>query len=534
MILFLALFLAVSLPSPADDEALLRAAIFLSGASDAEQLDESILEQLSLCRSSPLKLNRLNAARLASTGILTTYQAASIVDYRSCSGDILSWEELALLDGFSEETVEVLKPFLSLESRNPPGAVADSVYRVKQELLLRVTEKNAGAKYRLGSQDFSLALARRYSAGGGSGSGHIKAAFGAHEFVLGAYNLRFGQGVSHWSAFRLSGLSTLNAFLQHGSALSPVQSFAPSGAHQGLAWQYSTLHFQGLVSASLPGFAAVRGMYRFRSGEVGASALWDSGRPVFSLEGRLGLPRAEMCWEASLTPWTAAGNLSAILKPGERFRLAFQGRVLPSRFTGKKNGEYALASGAEYRFSRTNFLSFTADAALLPVPLSEPRRRQFRSYALWQCAPGEENTLKLRFDTKIPSWSPPRLEFRADFLRDGPAPLALRADAVRCDGWGFLSYAEFGRRDPSFSAYFRITAFSTDGWNSRIWSYERDVPGSFSVPAYNGHGFAFTLYGSVKYTIRKWTFKACVRSGVQIKKEKPAQASLHFQTVLQR
>ena len=38
------------------------------------------------------------------------------------------------------------------------------------------------------------------------------------------------------------------------------------------------------------------------------------------------------------------------------------------------------------------------------------------------------------------------------------------------------------------SFWFRFCIFRTDGWDSRIYAYENDLPGSFNVPAFSGEG----------------------------------------------
>ena len=86
----------------AQDEEVLRAARFLSGASSDEEVDAYWVSQLEARQGRRI---RINSARIRSDGLLTEYQIASLSDYRATAGDILSWEELALVDGFSAEFV---------------------------------------------------------------------------------------------------------------------------------------------------------------------------------------------------------------------------------------------------------------------------------------------------------------------------------------------------------------------------------------------------------------------------------------------
>jgi hypothetical protein len=43
----------------------------------------------------------------------------------------------------------------------------------------------------------------------------------------------------------------------------------------------------------------------------------------------------------------------------------------------------------------------------------------------------------------------------------------------------------------------------TDGWASRIYAYERDIPGAFSVPAWYGHKAGLSFVAGVSYRSRK-------------------------------
>ena len=113
------LLCAFALPAAAQDQEVLKAAMLLCGASTEEEVDEVLIDQLESLRGRPL---RVNSNHLRASAILSDYQVAVIRDYRATSGDILSFEELSLLEGFTKADVEALKPFLSLESTRLPGA----------------------------------------------------------------------------------------------------------------------------------------------------------------------------------------------------------------------------------------------------------------------------------------------------------------------------------------------------------------------------------------------------------------------------
>ena len=97
------------------EEEAVKAAMYLNGASSAEEIEEGEVERIQ-----SIGKIRVNSPGRGARAILSEYQLATLEDYRRHSGDILSWEELALVDGFGKETVEALKPFLSLYSDNLP------------------------------------------------------------------------------------------------------------------------------------------------------------------------------------------------------------------------------------------------------------------------------------------------------------------------------------------------------------------------------------------------------------------------------
>ncbi len=99
------------------------AAMTLLGVSQWEELDEELAEHLEDLLAHPLPLNTASLTALQESGLLSFYQAAVVDEWRRLNGDILSFEELAMLDGFSRETVQALRPFVSLAHPAPPEAL---------------------------------------------------------------------------------------------------------------------------------------------------------------------------------------------------------------------------------------------------------------------------------------------------------------------------------------------------------------------------------------------------------------------------
>ena len=87
----------------------------LTGYESPEDLDAYEVERLSSFIERPLKINVVSQSVLRSSGLFSSYQTASLLDYRLRHGDIMSYSELSSVDGFTESSVQKLAPFISLE-----------------------------------------------------------------------------------------------------------------------------------------------------------------------------------------------------------------------------------------------------------------------------------------------------------------------------------------------------------------------------------------------------------------------------------
>ena len=105
--------------------------------------------------------------------------------------------------------------------------------------------------------------------------------------------------------------------------------------------------------------------------------------------------------------------------------------------------------------------------------------------------------------------------------------------------WGFLTYVEGGRKNESSALYLRVTGFSIPVWDARIYCYERDAPGTFSVPSYNGRGIAFSAVGSLKlrpfrnrsqrHPLRFFSLKGNLRAACQLRTDRRPSYTLALQ-----
>ena len=84
------------------------------------------------------------------------------------------------------------------------------------------------------------------------------------------------------------------------------------------------------------------------------------------------------------------------------------------------------------------------------------------------------------------------------------ASTRLEGSSAGGSSFGGLVYQEGGYTSPSgrWRVSLRATLFCAEDWDARIYCYERDAPGTFSVPAYYGKGTG--LYAVVTYRPVRW------------------------------
>lgn len=521
--------------------------LVITGASSEEDLDEQEIERFNHYLSHPLEINTASRSRLMSSGLLSQYQAASLLDYRSRFGDVLSFTELAAVEGFGPEYASALKPFLSLASHSLPGAPAQDSLVIRQDALARMAAKgesfNYGVKYKIamgGYAEASLAARSYYQDKSqfppSTWSANITC-YGNKSLgkaVLGDYNLRVGQGLSLWSGMSLSGLSSSASFSRRPTGLSPSWSWSGIGSHRGVAADFQAGRLSIIAFLSFPGLRnlmegddrkevtmmpGVIAGWLGKNGQMSFSAWRGVASGKFSGDFRYNLFGVDMFGETSYD--VLSGTIAAVagtsILIGDGWRLSGVARSYPdgfdSSFTGgvrswtKTSDERGVALGLE-RYGA----QLTADLA---GKYSERARRQLKLFLKVpvQITPKAvltvriteryrpyEASLKYKTGGRIDlDWSSAGISTRYGDS-DGDAWKArARLEGSLCRGLAGLSYLEFGRKTNEWNTYLRGTVFLVDNWDDRIYSYERDAPGNYTVPAYYGRGFALSIVGGYKF-----------------------------------
>ena len=571
-------FLALS-PVWAQENLSSEAIMALLGITDIEEADQYEVERLSDLLEKPLKLNLASASRLSSCGLFTAYQTASIIDYRLRHGDILSYAELSLLDGFSEDHVRLVKPFVSLASGELP-----SVRSVGMQHELRV--RSGIRPGESGQWNYALKYSLESSAGisGGVGMSGPSSAAGVHpesfsggveydfrkfplRLIAGDFNARFGQGLALWNGMSMSGLSSPSTFMRRSSGFSRSSSFTGNYSMTGVAGSAMLNRLIFNASVAFPGIRSARAspeevtilpmmnlIWNFRNGQVGATHYMEFRDDMADMKTSV-----DMAWCLNGTDafaelaydWVAkvpAGLAGVSFPIGESFRSAAMLRIYPSAYNAERSGaqrsttkcsnEYSVTLAGEYLSpDRVHSATLSADMAYFPEPKSKTSADdyQVKVLAVWQWT-GENMSLKMRLSERVRSWG---YAARTDFRTDVSLPLDefvlnMRANLLHCKSLAALVYCEGGYVGESLSAYLRAGLFRVDNWDDRIYVYERDAPGGFNVPAMYGRGVWTAATASWK--LSRW-LKLYARAAftaypfMSAEKKKPGRAELKLQGV---
>ena len=263
-----------------DTEAEFMAAVlYLAGCGTVEELSEDELGRYADLASSPVRVNSAPRSRLLSCGLFSAYQAAVLEDYRQRSGDILSFSELASLDGFGHDFVNAIRIFVSLDSRSIVGRSSAAKTSCRHIVTMKSGIRNTSGDF---LPDGTYSFRYRFSSSGGPEAGiSLRSSYQTPHFpperyslflswrcrsfplhiTVGDYVLRFGQGLALWSGFSIGGVSTPDAFVRRPSGANSYNSYSGEGAFRGLAADITAGAFGFSV------FAAGLGLRQFMEGE---------------------------------------------------------------------------------------------------------------------------------------------------------------------------------------------------------------------------------------------------------------------------
>lgn len=562
----------------------------IAGAESMEAMDPYEYERLEDMAADPVRINFASLAKLEESGLMTRYQAVSLIDYRSRHGDVLSIFELAAVDGFDPQTAALLSHFISLEGHASLFETKDGTPHISHDLTLRSGFKDGnkfsyGVKYKVRARNGVAAFVAMTRSSGhfsmkpDTFAGNITwhSGNGKHTLVVGDYNARFGQGVALWNGMSMNGISSPSALMKRPAGISASSSFTGNYAYRGAAGAFSVnrIRFSPFIASdpSAVDFSILTGLNAsvlFRKGQVSVTHYSDISfvgngyatddmktaiDAAWCLKGTDVFSETSYDWKSGTTAFLAG----AIFPFGEGCKSGVIVRAYPVDFNPSRSSalrslsecsnEYALgmsAEGAAGRWvdlkGRTGFgssvrrhlLSMSLDLAGYPDAKGDEETGSFqiKARADWASMMTESWKLALRVSERVRSWGKQfRTEVRMDLGCDyGTVNAALRTDLVKCDDFGFLTYAECGYVEEKMTIHMRLGLFLADDWDDRIYAYERDAPGSFNVPVYYGRGMWTSMM--LKWRFSKWG-RIYVRTSIStyalMKEKKPGKAELKLQ-----
>ena len=543
-------------------------AAFLGLSSEDEISDEELERFADLLRR-PLQLNSMSRSRLAASGLFTGYQVASLLEHRQRFGDIMSFAELASVDGFGHQFVELLRPFVVLEplgeliSSGNSRRINDMSLRSGYRYGEQGNDYQYGFKYSLEAYDalttsfgFSKGISVKNpwpSASSFSASYDFRKA--DMKLILGDFNSRFGQGLVAWNgAF----INSLTGFMKKASGLSVVRSFTGSTANTGMAAEYSFGKFTIAAACAFPwvkdalvgehvkkyGLQSVVNMkWWSRIGTIGTTTSLDYSDIVsqgmaavrssvdvaLCVRGTNVFSEVAYDWGANKVGFIAGMDMS----PTESLRLA--------GLAGSNYGEtwqFAISSEILAGNSRRHKINLSADMLYYPVPKVDGQKGsvQVKSQVRWEGKVAEHLLLKVRLSDRLRTWG---LQHRAELRTEAEVPLGMltfgtRFIVLKSHDHSFLGLLDAAVRSGNLTVRLRAGAFQVDHWDDRIYVYEYDAPGSFNVPAYYGRGVwtssmvSWKINRSVRLYFRASYISYCFMSE---EKKKPGRAELKLQSV---
>lgn len=531
-------------------------------AKEQEELSEEELEHLSGFLKRRLALNGASRDELYASGIFTKYQVASLMDYRQRSGPCLSFLELASLDGFGDEFVSRIKPFITLDHYPDLKGRADSEFTARASL--RSTQENTRygytSRYKLDVGDFlktSLACSRSLDVMGVAPDAvciSVETRFRKLPLSLtaGDFNARFGQGLTLWTGSDFTSLNTPSTFMKRHFGVTSSTSYTGNSTLTGLAAEVAVRNLSVSGYVAMPGIKtmkhapqklriqpAVNLSYAWRTGQAGVSQILEFG----GLRREIYIPTMKTSCDFSLCVKGIDVFSELMFDWVTMSPSAIAGTVFPIKdmwsmaaLVRSHDSEHKLALSSSVNDRKRVDGSMSTELTLYSTPKDDDEQMsiQWKFHSQWKFVLNEQFQLSLRLTERLRSWGQMfRTDLRSDISWQSDIfTVTLRLNGLQCENYSFLSYVEGGYKSGRISLYLRQGIFVVDDWDDRIYAYERDVPGAYNSPAFYGRGLWTSLMSSWK--ISDWCrlyFRAGYTAYPFMTEKKPGKAELRFQSV---
>ena len=521
---------------------LLRAMLIVSGAGQMEDLTEDEKQIFEHYAAHPLPVNTSDVRSLRESGLFSEFRAASLADYISRNGPVLSVRELATVDGFNQEIAEALSWFISFDTaslREDRRTVCDSRFQAGASLLQKQSWSwLSNARLQKGQDYFVNAGVAGQCLPSGQNIPSISALTissslnfprAGLKLYLGDFNARFGQGAACWNSLLIKSYTSVNSLILKPSGLAESRSDKGNYAKTGLGARFSFGRCELSLALTLPGFktALLTSINGNPKGGTGFEPLLN-----FNWWGRhcsLGLTSV-----VTILPSASASVISTAVSAD--FRTCLRGVDLAGEVAlmVKTHSSHPVVepaarlactvpAGEWFKAGTCLIYTKTRHTASLIFEARTPKQHSFALGACFTNSHSSSGTSRqtARFDAtasfrwaQVWAWDL-RLKENLDFACPQQLVSTLRTDLAaswasawttsltaacsKSSKWGLAIYLEQSLRSASsVSAHLRAGIFSIDDWDGRIYFYEYDLPGRFTVPALYGRGYWISAHLGAK------------------------------------
>ncbi len=462
--------------------------------------------------------------------VLTPFQRQSLIDYCEEYGEVLSASELGNIDGFTPDEARWL-----WESIKGTETQSDRIGKHTASARLRKKYLSEGfsatAKYGYEGNRLSAGITidndpmEKFP---DFVSGFIK--YG--NFIAGDFSARFGQGLVLWKAFSLSTMGEPETLMRRQAGFNGYRSSDENNFLRGICAEfplgrkikcnafasYRKSDLNAVDSCDVHEFVAgINASYSSENWRLGLTAVtycydrqirrrvgdYNRLRLYDGLWGNVGIDFActvnhwrffgEAALDAKASPaalagvlWTPSYNLEAGLvakafSPSYSATHAMDGtyNMIGGQASVKyQKGAWKFNFNTEYGWHPWYSYGKPAGETLFKARLAA--QYTFRKGTSVLVQTSFNKTLKLRLHVAIPA---------------GPFTISSRFEG---NLKGYAAYAETTWRSGKVEISARGTFYNTEGWDSRIYLYEKNVPESFSSEVFYGKGMG--AYLVVRYS----------------------------------
>ena len=545
--------------------------------SDDETSREELIDLWNEKSIEKLNLNTATREQLEEFSFLSSKQIENLLEYRFDYKEFLTIYELSLIEGWDSKTVEMFYPFVEAKPADDDKfSFKKSFKNAKYKLINRVDytlqEKKgfrenkylgkpwAGyLKYKMIDKNISLGITMEKDAGepfdfkNNQGFDFYSAHFMINNLwkfktiIIGDYKLNFGQGLVFNSNAFYGSAGNVEQFIQRTDKISKYTSCAETNFFRGIA---TTLEFNNLnislfasynyldsangyhrteneIKKKFSGYKFATGgniNYKFKSGKIGLSAVYDSTNLNFGLDYRFHIKNYGLAGEIAVDK---KGNIATLHNFyfstehnfSSNIMIRYYGKGYSSSFANaysmkNNSGEVGALWSFLWNINEKWKWYNSADIAFLleeKYLISKPSVG-YKINTLFSYNVAENHLLNIKYsfdskekdDTDSKEYIRPTLPFykhsvsviyNGNFINGAVFKSGVMYNyykyANEKGSSGYLLYQDLGWKWSKINFIARIAFFNAPEYENRLYSYENDVLYAFSSNQYNGKGIRF-------------------------------------------